>query len=208
MKRFAILLMCAMLLLTTSALAERVYPLENAETCTSVTGLITYERPADSVPMTEEFVESIMDGDFLKSALGDDENAEQIIDSMVSTVASVDLSQMDFVYTADFEGNFNIIGSKGIGITPDMLSLVQSVFDEQLVATYVSMGVSEDSCSPQGIQTIGSNPNQFYVFYVEVFGASVHQYISYNEAGDQITLSFTNFPQDQEFAIVESVQFN
>ena len=179
-----------------------------AEQYSSNTGLFTYECPENCIPITGEFIDAMLNGDmsdYLQSGMGELGFDESALDEVFENIKNLDLSNMDFIYTTDMSGNVNMFAQMGLGVTPDMLPMLVSMLDEQMVSTYAAMGVPEESVESLGIQEIGGT--QFYVIYVEMSGGlSMHQYMAFNEDGDQIMITFSNFPAEDEQALVESIE--
>ena len=198
MRKIVVFLLCLMLI-ATPALAERK---------TSVTGLFTFECPDDCLQITGEFIDELLNGDMteeIQSEMGNIGFDPDALSDLFEQMRSVDLSSLDFIYSSDFTGNVNMYAQVGLGLTPDMLPLIVSALDEQMVSLYMSMGVPEDGINLMGIQEIGGN--SFYTTYIEMTGGlSMHQYMAFNEAGDQIVFTFTGFPQEDELALMESVE--
>lgn len=173
---------------------------------TSVTGTFTCKIPSDPIVMSgldQEALMNLLDVETISEGIGVDAEAAQ---TMIDAIAAMDYSSADFIYTGNFMGNLNIQVTSDSGMTPAMLSMASSVLDQQLIASYGTMGVAEEDCAPQGIVTIGENPNTWYKFTLVFGGQPMAQYITCNDEGTMFTLTFTNFPEEQELAIVESFE--
>lgn len=198
MRKIAVFLLCLMLI-TMPALAE-VY--------TSNTGLFTYECPEDCISFTGDYLSAMLNGDmsdYIEEEMGNLGFEGATYEELYEELKNMDLSDMDLIYASDFAGNVNMYAQKDIGLTADMLPLLVDALDAQMVELYKSMGAPEAGIQSQGIQTIGEN--QYYVIYVEMSSEwTLHQYMTFNENGDQIVITFTSFPQDKEIALMESIK--
>lgn len=197
MRKFVAFLLCLMLI-TMPALAE-VY--------TSNTGLFTYECPDDCTALTGDFLTELLNGELsgeIEEEMGNLGFAGETYEELYEELKNMDLSNMDLIYASDFEGSVNMYAQEGLGLTPDMLPLLEEALDEQMVELYKSMGVPESGIDSKGILEIGGI--QYYVIYVEMTGITLHQYMTFNEKGDQIVITFTAFPQDDEDALMESIK--
>ena len=197
MRKIAVFLLCLMLI-AMPALAE-VY--------TSNTGLFTYECPDDCIALTGDFVTALLNGDlsdYIDEEIGNMGFEGAAFDELYDELKNMDLSNMDLIYTPDMTGSANIYVQRGIGLTKDMLPLLADALEEEMVSVYTSIGASEDNIKSLGLQEYAGIP--YYVVYVDMGALAMHQYMTFTEGGDQIVVTFSGFPQDDEIALMESIK--
>ena len=207
MKKLLSVLLCLMLLCTgVCASAERMYPLEESQTLTSVSGLFTCELPADYLILTDDLVTDLLNA--VSEALQDEENDYGIdaatAEQMASILSNVDVSTSDYVYDQDFTANMNVQTMADSGMTQEDLETYCDSLADSLTNQYLGFGASEEDCQPIGMVTIGNNSIRWYQYNVNLLGAPMQQYMGCNENGDFIVLTFSNFPEGVVNAVLES----
>ena len=165
---------------------------ENYVEYTSVTGMFTIEIPEDYIPLDAETTEQIMD---MGAELG-------VGDIDLSILEYVDYESMDYIYSDDWMANFNVQVTQNNGMTQEMLEASADILGETLIEQYAAVNVPEENCYPQGIGEI--NGNTFYIFFVDIAGSMVHQYMTCNEDGDLFTFSFTDMDEEVEIHVLQS----
>ncbi len=195
MKKFVSILLSMLLLFTAvTALAEPI---------TSVSGLFTYELPENCIKVDAALLETLvkqLEAEDYEDAVGMDKEAAQ---NMMAALEQVDLSTADLMYTNDLTGNANMLVTPDVGLTRAFLPLIKSEFDKQLAIQYSAMGIAEEDIQPQELATFGGI--QYYVLYLNLMGTPIHLYITYDDAGNQLTFTFTNFDEETEKALMESI---
>lgn len=173
---------------------------------TSYSGMYTIDLPLDYLPINENTLADILSVITVETLTeaGMDETSAQ---AMVNTIAAVDYENTDFAFTSDLAGNINGIVTPGIGMTIEILTENADALGATLTAQYAQFGVAESDCESIGMVTTNENPTQWYAFYVNFMGQTMHQYITCTEAGDQITLTFTGIPEADELMILNSFAF-
>lgn len=207
MKKLISVLLCLMLLCTaTCAVAERMYPIENAQILNSVSGLLSCEVPADYMIMTDELVIEVIEA---ATAALEDENNELGVDPavaqrLIDIFSNVDPSISDYVYDMDFTGNMNIQAVANSGLSQSMLETQYESLAESLTQQYLTMGAVEEDCKCIGLVSAGNNPTVWFQYDVTLFGAPISQFMTCSEAGDFVTLTFSNMPLETVQAVLES----
>lgn len=84
--------------------------------------------------------------------------------------------------------NVNVVPS---GISVAMIEAMSSIIGSTLKSQYASMGVPEENMTELGMLEFGEN--RFYGFEVNIYGAVIDQFITADGAGNQFTISFTNY---------------
>lgn len=196
MKKFVSILLCVMLLFTTvTALAEPI---------TSVSGLFTYELPENCIKVDATLLDTLikqLNAEDYENAVGMDKEAAQ---NLISVLEQVDFSTADLLYTKDMAGNVNVQTVAGVGLTQVYLPLLKTEFDKQLTLQYISaFGIAEEDIQPQELAQFGDNT--YYVLHLTFAGMPIHLYITYDDAGNQLTFTFTGFDEEAEKALMESV---
>ncbi len=190
MKKLLSVLLCLTLCLSVAAVAESA----DVQTITSVTGLFTYDLPADYLVINAETAETLI------STFGEKALADAGLDA--SVLENVDFSGADYAYTGDLSGNLNVQVTPESGISQSSLESLASMLDKTLTDSYVQFGLTEEDCEPKGVEQIGENT--FYIFHVNMMGSSMDQFMTANEAQTMFTITFTNMDEAAERAIVET----
>lgn len=196
MKKFASILLCAIMLFTiATALAEPI---------TSVSGLFAYELPENCIKVDAALLDMLvkqLEAEDDEDAVGMDKEAAQ---ALVTVLKQVDLSMADLLYTSDMVGNVNIMAIPGVGATQAFLPLIKDEFDKQLTAQYASaLGMAEEDIQLQELTQYGENT--YYALYFTFVDMPIHLYITYDTAGNQLTFTFMDFDAEAEKALMESV---
>lgn len=198
MKKLLSLLLCAAILCAGAfvALAEEV----GVKTLISVSGLYTLEIPEDYVPITEETIGAMLDA-YGESRLEEAGLDSSLLDSVLEMMANSN-AMMDYVYAPGLSCNLNVQVSAKSGITPELLPLVVSQFDEALSSQYQQIGVPQENQEARGL--VESGDTTFYSYHVNIGGLDIDQFMTFDAAGDMFMLTFTAFDEALEQQILSS----
>lgn len=199
MKKLLVLLTAMLLLLTVSASAETatvenvLYTSENANYSMMI--------PEDFLPVDDSYIEMVKSRIEKGLLPGVD---EEMLAGMQTSLASVDLSQMDMILSRTLVGNINI-QVQYMGVPGSLLSVYKDQLDEVNIKSYAVAGVTSDNITTHDVEEIGNY--NWYHLSCSMLGREIEQYIAADETGLAYILTFTGIDEADMELILTTFQF-
>lgn len=199
MKKYLALLFAVLMLFTSFAFSESV----TVEAVEFVSEHANYAMmiPADFVPVNDSFI-SMIESRISNGQL-EGIDADQI-QQLQNALNGVDLSSLDMILSRSLTGNINI-QVQSIGIPGSMLPDVKAQMDASNIASYATIGVSEDSITTYDMEEYG-NYNWYHLSCV-LLERDIQQYITADENGTGYILTFTGIEEPDIDLILSTFAF-